>query len=260
MERHSKNSYRKHIMFCIIVPIKNQFKIVKMCIESIVKYYANQEIVLIDDGSTEQNLVYYLNEIHKKFNWKLFRNGSSVGHTKACESGIENSTSENIFLLNSDTILTKNSLELLSDTLDKNKDIAVVGPKTSSASGPQLSLEAFTNRFKWSIDEIEEYARQNELLNNEILDIELVNGFCLGMRRSIFNQVGGFDENLSCYGNEKELLLRIRKAGHRTVFVTKSYVHHFGKMSYSQEKNINIGKAQRDADCYIMKKHLSTGK
>ena len=249
-------------MFCIIVPIKNQFKIVKMCIESIVKYYANQEIVLIDDGSTEQNLVSYLKETHKRFNcnWQLFTNQSSTGHTKACELGIENSTSENIFLLNSDTILTKNSLEFLSDTLDKNKNIAVVGPKTSSASGPQLFLEAFTNRFKWTIDEIEEYARQNELLNNEILDIELVNGFCLGLKRSVFYQVGKFDENLTCYGNEKELLLRIRKAGYRTVFITKSYVHHFGKMSYSQEKNINIGKAQRDADCYIMKKHLSTGK
>ena len=62
-------------------------------------------------------------------------------------------------------------------------------------------------------------------------------------------------KNLECYGNEKELLIRIRKAGYRTVWKKGCYIHHFGKMSYSQEKNIDIGKAQKDADTYIFRKH-----
>jgi GT2 family glycosyltransferase len=72
----------------------------------------------------------------------------------------------------------------------------------------------------------------------------------------VFEKVGGFDPVLNSYGNEKELLIRIRKAGYRTVWVKGSYVHHFGKMSYSKT-NINIGRACKDADNYIFKKHAN---
>ena len=71
----------------------------------------------------------------------------------------------------------------------------------------------------------------------------------------MFEKIGGFDPALNCYGNEKELLIRIRKEGYRTVFVPTSYIHHFGKMSYSKEK-IDIFKACKDADRYIARKHF----
>lgn len=240
--------------FSIIVPIKNQFKIIKMCLESIERHYKNEDVILIDDGSTEVETINLMKSMSSFNNWKLIKNEQSLGHTKVCEQGIRESKCENLFLLNSDTILTERSLIILSDVLNKNDNIAVVGPKTSSASGPQLSLEACANRWKWTIADIEKFAKECELNEDDFIDIPLVNGFCLGIKKSVFEKVGGFDENLSCYGNEKELLIRIRNAGCRTVFVQKSYVHHFGKISYSQEK-INIGKAQINADLYILKKH-----
>jgi len=247
-------------MFSIIVPIKNQYQIVKKCIDSIVRHYKDQEIILVDDCSTETELIKYLHEIDCLFNaeykWKVLRTfgEKSAGHTASCTFGIDNSSCENLFLLNSDTILTKNSLKILSKVLDENKDIAIVGPKTSSASGPQLSLEAYDNRFKWTIDQIEKFAEECETIEDKPFDIDLVCGFCFGIKKSIFREVGGFDPTFVAYGNEKELQIRIRKNGYRTVFVPKSYTHHFGKMSYSHE-NINIGRAQRDADILINRKH-----
>lgn len=240
--------------FSIIIPIKNQFKIVKICLESVLRHYKNQEIILIDDGSTEDVLVQYLKVItNQNLNWTLIINESSVGHSCACTKGIELSKNENLFLLNSDTILTKNSLNILSNILDENKDIAVVGPYSSSASGPQLLKNMYEKRFTISIEEIEKLAEELES-NKDIQDLDLVNGFCFGIKKSVFQKIGGFDPVLSTYGNEKELLIRIRKMYYRTVHVLGSYVHHFGKMSYSHE-NINIGVAQRDADLYIMRKH-----
>lgn len=241
-------------MISIIVPIKNQFKIVKLCLESIERHYKNEEIVLVDDGSTETETRSLLNLfIQLNPNWKLIRHDQSLGHTKSCEDGITNTTCENIFLLNSDTILTKNSLEILSHVLDKNNDIGVVGPSTSSATGLQIISNLYSKRFSMSIESIEKIAESVSNLN-EIKDIELVNGFCFAIKRSVYDKVGGFDSVLTCYGNEKELLIRIRKLGFRTVYVRNSYVHHFGKVSYGHEK-IDIGRAQIDADRYIKKKH-----
>ena len=240
-------------MFSVIVPIKNQYKIVMKCLASLERHYKDSEIIIIDDGSTEENTINFLKEFCEKNNWILKRNETSLGHTKACEIGIENSKGDNFFLLNSDVIVTKNSFNILDKVLNENDDIAVVGPSTSSASGEQIILTIYDQRFLWSIEKIESFALELEL-NNEVHDINLVNGFCFGTKRKVFNEVGGFDKNLLCYGNEKELLIRIRKAGYRTVWKKGCYVHHFGKMSYSQEK-IDIGRAQADADKYIYRKH-----
>jgi len=236
----------------IIIPVKNQHDIVKNCLKSIIRYQKS-EVVLIDDGSTEQNTIELLKNYSNKFGWKLFRNEKSVGHTGACQKGIDASTFENIFLLNSDIIVTPNSLELLAKVLDENEKIAVVGPCSSSASGPQLIPILYQKRFTMTLHEIHKMALICKN-NNVIQDIELVNGFCFGIKRSVYNKVGGFDEVLTCYGNEKELLVRIRKAGYRTVLVSGAYIHHYGKMTYSHEP-IDIARACVDADRYINKKH-----
>ena len=239
----------------IIIPIKNQFKIVQLCLNSINKYYSKHNICLVDDGSTEPETIKLLQDFAKtNKDWTLIRHDKSLGHTKACEAGIENTIYENMFLLNSDTIVTKNSFNIMIKTMNSIPNIAVVGCTTSSATGVQLNQTANVNRFKWSTEEIEKFADEIEK-EKGIEDIELVNGFCFGIKRSIFTTVGGFDKNLNCYGNEKELLIRIRNAGYRTVWIKGCYLHHFGKMSYLQEKNINIGQACLDADRYIRRKH-----
>lgn len=248
-----KTFSHEHEFFSIVVPIKNQFKIIKSCLESIQRYYLNEDVIIIDDGSTEEETIKFMKFITRQNNWKLIIHKKSLGHTKACEAGIEKAKGKNIFLLNSDTIVTKNSLKILSNYLDANSDVAVVGPSTSSASGPQLIQYAFDNRFRWNNQQIEEFAEEIEKQTG-IEDIDLINGFCLGIKKAVFENAGGFDPVLTCYGNEKELLIRIRKAGYRTVYVKGSYVHHYGKMSYSHE-NINVGQAQIDADRFILKKH-----
>lgn len=238
----------------IVIPIKNQFKIVKMCIDSIIRHYKNEDVILVDDGSTEENLINYLKNLQLEFpSWSFITSKTSLGHSLACTFGINSSKTNNIFLLNSDTIVTKNSLNILTKVLEENKKIAVVGPSTSSATGPQMLKDLYEKRYILSIDEIEKIAENLES-NKEIIDIPLVNGFCLGLKKNVFEAVGKFDSNLSCYGNEKELLIRIRNSGYRTVFVKGCYIHHYGKVSYSHE-NINVGQACKDADNFILKKH-----
>jgi GT2 family glycosyltransferase len=225
-----------------------------MCLESLQRHFKNEDIIVVDDGSDEESTKKFIDSICVLNVWKYIRNEKSVGHSRACEQGIEVAQMENLFLLNSDTIVTENGLKILDKVLRENKDIAVVGPKTSSATGPQLSQEAYVNRFVWTIDQIEQFAKHCEKLEDDFSDLDLICGFCFGIKKSIFVHLNGFDQQLSCYGNEKELLIRVRKAGYRTVFVPRSYVHHFGKMSYVHE-NINIARAQKDADRLIFKKH-----
>lgn len=241
-------------MFSIVIPIKNQEKIIKMCLESVLKHYRDQDIIVIDDGSTEQEVIDYLDKLVAANSCTMIRNTASFGHSKACSLGMNQAKHENVFLLNSDTIVTKNSLNILSKVLDDHRDIAVVGPSTSSASGPQLLNNLYPMRFSMTVQEIEDFAILLEK-KTEINDIALVNGFCFGVKKSVFNQLRGFDQDFADYGNEKEFLIRVRhQLKLRTVHVTGSYVHHLGKMTYAHE-NMNIGVAQKQADDKILRKH-----
>lgn len=57
-------------------------------------------------------------------------------------------------------------------------------------------------------------------------------GFALFIRRSLWEQAGGFDQRLPDYGNEMELCRRIAEEGYRLVWIRNSYIHHFGQQSY----------------------------
>jgi GT2 family glycosyltransferase len=240
-------------MFSCIVPIKNQYVPVKQCLDSIVRYYTSQEIIMIDDASNESRVIDLLKEYSLKYGWALIRNEISVGHSQACTQGINVAKNDIVFLLNSDIILSSKCLYLLAEVLENNKDIGCVGPYTSSATGEQLIKEYYSKRFSMSIKDIENVAESLEN-NRELQDIALTNGFCVGMRKSLFNELNGFDTRLTCYGNEKELQIRMRKAGYRTCLAKNTFCLHLGKMSYSHE-NINVGQACKDADNLILKLH-----
>jgi GT2 family glycosyltransferase len=85
-----------------------------------------------------------------------------------------------------------------------------------------------------------------------------VGGFALFIRRSVWEECGGFDPNLPHYGNEVELCKRISKQGWRIVWTRNSYIHHLGGQSYSSPaygKEFTFSSSQQ-AQEYIDRKHL----
>jgi hypothetical protein len=65
-----------------------------------------------------------------------------------------------------------------------------------------------------------------------VSDLNWASGFAFFIRRSVWEQLGGFDRNLPDYGNELELCKRVAAKGYRRVWVRNAYIHHFGGQSY----------------------------
>jgi GT2 family glycosyltransferase len=75
------------------------------------------------------------------------------------------------------------------------------------------------------------------------------------VRKSIWEQFGGFDKNLPDYGNESDFCRRVKDAGFRIVWSKAAYIHHLGGESYGR----TLGRKAIDerclqADSYIQKK------
>lgn len=89
-------------------------------------------------------------------------------------------------------------------------------------------------------------------------DLMWIAGNAFFIRRSLWEEVGGFDRNLPDYGNEIELCGRVAERGYRSVWVRNCYIHHFGRQSYGEALgNKGIHERIRAAEIYIAKKKRS---
>lgn len=128
----------------VFTPTFNRADLLKKCYESLLtQNYKNFEWLIIDDGSTDDT-VSVVNEISnvKKMNIRYFYKENGGKHS-AINFGVNNANSNIFFLLDSDDVLSENSLELINQNwknveseqfcgitgLSKYKDGAIIGDR-----------------------------------------------------------------------------------------------------------------------------------
>ena len=239
--------------FSVIVAIHDSPEITRRCLGSLEKYGGDVEIILIDDNSRLQETIDLIQDYEKRDSWVVVRHDESMGHSRSCEAGCRLATRPYLCLLNSDTVVTPWSWSGITLAFGTDPRIAVVGPSTSWAGTEQLVLKAEYCRHYWNDSQIFAFAQKyvESHKDSPLVDLREVSGFAYFIRREIWESVGGFDKNLSDYGNETELNKRLLKSGWRLAWTRRSYIHHFGNTSY-KEKSIHKRILATD---YIKKKH-----
>jgi len=109
----------------IIIPVYNNYNLLKQCLESILKQsFDDYEIIIVDDGSEKQiDVSNFEFRISNLKSFRIFHGGAP----KARNFGFEKSTGEYIFFCDADIIfLKKDSLQKFVDVLDKNSEIDFV--------------------------------------------------------------------------------------------------------------------------------------
>ncbi|WP_232420208.1 methyltransferase domain-containing protein [Nitrosococcus watsonii] len=229
----------------IIIPVYNAYEYLRDCLERL--RLCTQEpyrLVLIDDASTDSRIQTLFEELEAagEEDILLLRNEYNQGFVATANRGMSLGAND-VVLLNSDTLVTRNWLEKL---------------KRCAASDPKIgTITPFTNHGE--ICSFPEFCRENPLpddpeLINEAMDrldlavypdIPTGVGFCLYIRRALIQQVGLFDEAAfgRGYGEENDLCLRAAQAGFRNVLCSDAYVAHVGGGSFGQEKSA-VGEKQ----------------
>ena len=250
------------VIFSIIIVSYNTKELLKQCIESITKNSKTSnisyEIIVVDNNSKDDSVKFVNSLIRNKLAIKLIENKNNVGFAKANNQGIKIAQGKYIMLLNSDTIILNNALEKMVDYLEKNRDVAVLGPKLLNADRtPQPSVGNFPslpvavnmlffehfvpNRFvRWS--------------PKTTRTVDWVMGAALMSRREIFNKIGGLDENIFMYMEELEWCYRVKKNGYKIYFYPQAKIVHLGQGSSKTGRKdpiINIYKGL----IYFYRKH-----
>ena len=110
----------------IIVSCYNHESYITQCIESIVRQtYTNIELIVIDDGSTD-NSADILEKLSQKYHF-LFERQNNMGLTRTLNKAISKAIGKYIAPIGSDDILMLDKTEKQVKFLEKHTDIAVVG-------------------------------------------------------------------------------------------------------------------------------------
>ncbi len=242
----------------VIIAIHDAPEVVQRCFESLERYAGNVEVILVDDGSQLQETIDLIREYQQRNGWTVIRHEKPLGHSRACKDGSQVATRPYLCFLNSDTIITPWSWKAAKEAFDSDQRIAVTGPATSRAATKQTIRRADYCRNYWTNSQIYAFAKKyvSKQLPKFWIDLPMVGGFAFFIRRTIWEEFGGFDPKLPDYGNESELCRRVLAHGLRVIWTRNSYIHHFGKVSYSRIAGENdIRQRSITAEDYINSLH-----
>lgn len=141
----------------IIIPVYNSGKYIARCLDSIIKSglpLNNIEIIIINDGSTDNSLHIIKSEISKFPNHKLISQANQ-GAGAARNTGIKNSVGQYIWFIDSDDYINTSANKMLDDIIHIKSDIFIIN---------RLYQDIKTNQLKSAPDNYSHF-KHNKILN-----------------------------------------------------------------------------------------------
>jgi GT2 family glycosyltransferase len=225
------------------------------------------EIIVIDNHSTDGSMT----DIKKMFpSAILIENESNIGFGAANNQGVALAKGEYILLLNSDAFLGNSSLRHMVDILDQHPEYLSVGPALHSDDGSiQMSAGYFPSvrrvlAWMWWLDKLpglkrlyqDAYHIFDPAWYSREQHPDWLMGACILLRKSDFESVGGFDEQIFMYAEEVELYMRLIKNTNKiNIFAPQIYVTHIGSASTTKAKAMRLTQELHGLE-YIYHKHF----
>ncbi len=116
------------------------------------------------------------------------------------------------------------------ETGHQHAKIGLVGPMSNYAAPPQL----VENVPYQDLDDMKHFARQwREEHRGKWFTVPKLSGFCLLMKRAVYDAIGGLDERFGLgFFDDDDLALRARQAGFELAVAHDLFVHHFGSRTF----------------------------
>ena len=237
----------------------------ELCLESLVSAPPRRstEIIVLDNASSDGSA----EMIKERFpQVKVIRSEENLGYPRGSNVAIRQCTGRYIALVNPDVTVFPDCLDNLADFLDQNPKVGLVGPRVFN---PDLSQQSTCRRFPtlWnnfcSATALASLFKLSRLFAGEhmfffphdrTLNVDVLVGCFWMVRKTTFDQVGLFDDNLFMYGDDVDWCQRAWKAGWGVVFYPGARaIHDRGKITAPYP--VRFAVAQQRSILYYWRKH-----
>lgn len=205
----------------VVILSKDNPELLEKCIGGIRKLteYPNYEIVVVDNGSNENNKK-VCEELSRKYDFLYYHHPMEFNFSALCNYGVEKTDGELILLMNDDVeIISGEYMRLMAGIACRNK-IGAVGARLRYGDGISIQHVGVTSlgigpshQLQRKSDDKNRYFGRNRV-EYEMLGVTAA---CLMVKRSVYEEVGGLDEGLKVAYNDVDFCMKITKAGYRNV-------------------------------------------
>lgn len=215
----------------IIVPTKNSYAVLKNLLTSLFEKttYENYEVILVDNGSDQKEVLDYYTEITRSHNVRIVPFNEPFNYSRANNLGAANSQAEYLLFLNNDMAVIHP--DWLSELVQwaSRPEIGIVGAKllhanrTIQHAGVVLGLQNFVGHLYLNTPE-----HYHGLIGSVdwYRDVSAVTGACQMMRRSTFIELGGYDEAFTLVFSDVSFCLQALTRGFRVLYTPYACLYH----------------------------------
>ena len=222
----------------IVIPTKDKTDILLKCIESIFKKssYRNFEVIVVDNNSSEKEFFNYMEQCKELYGkqFKYLRAEIPFNFSALVNLGVQASDGEYVLLLNNDTeVITEDWIEGMIEQAQR-PTTGVVGVKllypnnTIQHAGVVMGLGGAAGHVLVGEDrDGPGYFNYVNMQNN----YSAVTAACIMIRRSVWDEVNGFDENFTVEYNDVDFCLKVRELGLNNIYLPHVELYHYESIS-----------------------------
>ncbi len=208
----------------VIIPNWNGAEHLPECLESLERQtFREFEVVVVDNGSSDHSLEL----LQQDYSWvRTVRNGSNLGFSAAVNAGIRDTTTDYVVLLNNDTRASNDWLENLVAAMDAEPGASFAACKMLHFDPPH-PIDSAGDRFSLLRGGGVNIGSGDPAGSHD--EPAWIFGACAGAaiyRRSLFDDIGLFDEDFFLVFEDIDIDLRAQVAGHRCLYVPDAVVYH----------------------------------
>lgn len=234
----------------IVVCIYNALEEVKRCVASVRAHtLIPYRLILVNDGSEEPTRD-WLRGLADDADILLLENETNIGYTRSANRGCQTSNTPYTVILNSDTEVTPAWLNRLLHCLESDPRAGLASPLSNAASYQSVPRVFQPGSQEWYMEPPPfDLNRWAELIAESSAAtrpwLPTLNGFCIAIKRTVFERIGYFDEENYPYGygEENDFCLRAQDAGFLTLVADDAYVYHAKSKSFSHERRKQLAAA-----------------
>ena len=223
----------------IIIANKDHKEDLERCISSIYEKstYDNFEVIIVENNSTEESIFSYYEIIKDTYkNLQIVTYEGSFNYAAVNNLGVSYAAGEYIILLNNDTqVITVNWMEELL-MYAQRQDVGAVGAKlyypnkTIQHAGVVIGLGAHKTAGHTHYGQ----SRENLGYMGRLCyaqNVSAVTGACLMVKKSLYEEVEGLEEEFVISLNDVDFCLKLREKGYLNVFTPFAELYHYESIS-----------------------------
>ena len=220
--------------------------LLKEFLPSVVLYSQEAYIYLADNSSTDDSIAFVKENFPEVI---IIQNKENYGYAAGYNHALKEVKEPYLCLLNSDVEVTENWLNPIINLFDKEPNTAIIQPKILAykqknsfeyAGAGGGFIDAFG--FPYCRGRIFETLEKDNAQYNDIQTIFWASGACFFIRKNVFEELNGFDEDFFAHQEEIDLCWRAYNLNYEAKYCGLSTVYHLGggTLAYNNPKKIYL--------------------